>query len=206
MDRRSFNKLAGFVAVSALTEKGFSSAPEIRYVEKMPPARHPQLTYWFWHPDTLADAQYLHDVENMAAKSPFTMAIVTSRENLDPPGTGVDFYDFEKLHEPFAQTVGAAHDRNLKIGLQVWEFWALTRATDPSTKARPRLSIEQSLALVTEGEVLLDAHGRAGYSVASTEGRDRKPFHSEVLKAFVFRKAGDGTYAEDSLGGCLAGS
>ena len=67
------------------------------------------------------------------------------------------------------------------------------------TKARPRLPIEQSLALVTEGEVLLDAHGHADYSVTSTEGRDRDPFQSEVLKVWAFRKTAEGYYAKDSL-------
>jgi hypothetical protein len=165
----------------------------------MPPARHPQLVYWFWHPDTLANSQYLKDVENMATKSAFTMAIVTSRENLDQPRPGVDFYDFAKMHEPLSQTVRAAHSRNLKIGLQVWEFWALTRINDPVTKERPRLPVEQSLALVTEGEVVLDAHGHAEYSVTSTEGRDREAFHSELLKVWAFQKTGEGYYAEDSL-------
>ncbi len=226
MDRRTFGRLAGFAAFSTLSGSQGQSAkqsdrtrtqgtipgsnalldhgrpmtePDIQYVEAMPPERHPQLVYWFWHQDTLADAQYLRDVENMAKKSSFTMAIVTSRENLDPPATGVDFYDFERMHKALAETVRAAHVHGLKIGLQVWELWALTRINDPLTKSRPRLPIEQSLALVTEGEVLLDANGEADYSVTSTEGRDRNPFHSEVLKVFTFRKTADGAYAQDSL-------
>ncbi len=200
MDRRTFHKLAGLAAAGAFTERSSPGAePVCQYVETMPAARHPQLVYWFWHPDTLAHAQYLRDVENMAKSSAFTMAIATSRENIDPPGRGVDFYDFEKLHEPLAETVRAAHQHGLKIGLQVWEFWALTRATDPLTRSHPRLGIEQALALVTEGEAVLDAGGHADYSVTSTEGRDREPFHSEVLRVFAFRKNGDGSYAEDSL-------
>lgn len=165
----------------------------------MPPARHPQLAYWFWQPNTLVDGQYLRDVEKMANSSPFTMAIATSRENLGFPGECVDFYDFKRMHEPFAQTVRAAHQHNVKVGIQVWEFWALTRANDPVTKARPHLAVEQSLALVTEGEVVLDAEGRASYSVTSTEGRDREPFRSELLKVFAFRKASEGVYSEESL-------
>lgn len=200
MNRRTFSKLAGLAAVSAFTEcSSLSAEPANRYGEKMPPAQHPQVVYWFWHPDTVAGAQYLRDVENMAKNSSFTMAIATSRENIDPPGMGVDFYDFTKMHEPLAQTVRAAHQHGLKIGLQVWEFWALTRVNDPLTKSHPRLAIDQSLALVTEGEVVLDALGHGQYSAASTEGRDRAPYHSEVLKAFAFRKTEDGIYKEDSL-------
>lgn len=208
MNRRAFNRLAALTAAGACVkypvlraEQDDSPGISIdrQYVEAMPPARHPQLVYWFWHPDTLISAQYLRDVEDMAKRSSFTMAIATSRENIDPPGMGVDFYDFKKMHEPLAETVRAAHEHNLKIGLQVWEFWALTRINDPATKAHPQLPIAQSLALVTEGEIVLDAHGHADYSVTSTEGRDRQPFHSEVLRVLAFRKTADGFYAESSL-------
>lgn len=226
MNRRTFGKLAGLTTIGTWIDGRAANAGQSnsgnnsegatdrltlskdtklqvvhdsRYMERMPPARHPQLVYWFWHPDTLTNSQYLHDVENMAMKSAFTMAIVTSRENLDPPGMGVDFYDFKRMHEPLSQSVRAARERNLKIGLQLWEFWALTRINDPVTKVRPRLPIEQSLALVTEGEVLLDAHGHADYSITSTEGRDRDPFQSEVLKVWAFRKTAEGYYMEDSL-------
>lgn len=225
MDRRRFSKLAGLAAVDSCVhglragaEQGGLKNPvsdrapanplqgvetgdelDIEYVEAIPPSRHPQPAYWFWHPETLANSQYLQDVENMAKKSAFTMGIMTSRENIDSPGAGVDFYDFERMHEPVSQTVRAAHERNLKIGLQVWEFWALTRINDPVTKARPQLPIDQSLALVTEGEAVLDASGHAEYSATSTEGRDRQPFHSEVLKVFAFRKTAEGIYAEHSL-------
>ena len=226
MDRRTFNKLAGITAFTALTEgptliaQQAASAKiqdvpsngrdpqdaekpqlelDLRYVERMPPARHPQLVYWFWHDDALADKQYLRSVDNMAGGSAFTTAIITSREGFDPPGTGVDFYDFKKMHEPLAQTVRAAHEHNLKIGLQVWEFWSTTRIDDPTTKARPCLAVEQAVALVTEGEVVLDANGHAGYSVTSTNGRSRDAFHSELLKAWAFQKAREGYYVQDSL-------
>jgi hypothetical protein len=175
------------------------AAIDVQHVTTMPPARHPQLVYWFWLPNTVTEKQYLRDVEQMAKNSSFTMAIATSREPLGPGGERVDFYDFERMHEPFAQTVRAAHQHNLKIGIQVWEFGASTRAYDPLMLALPNLPIEKSLALITEGEVVLDAQGLAQYSVTSTEGRDREPFHSEVLKVFAMQKTGDGVYVEKSL-------
>jgi hypothetical protein len=226
LDRRTFGKLAGLAAVGAwidaqtagaqeadFTEKseaasvhGNSSkskqpqaAYDCHYVEKMPPARHPQLVYWFWHNDTLAGKQYLRSVENMATESSFSLAIMTARTGFDPPGAGVDFYDFDKMHGPFAETVRAAHQRNLKIGMQVWELGALTRANDPTAKALPCLPVAQSLALITEGEAVLDANGHADYSVVSTEARDRQPFHSELVKVWAFRKTAEGYYAETSL-------
>jgi hypothetical protein len=143
LNRRTFNKLAGLTAAGAWLDAQTASAQDAHamaqpgtalgqnasprktdlpddydchYVEKMPPARHPQLVYWFWHDDALENEQYLRSVENMAAESSFTMAIMTARTGFDPPGAGVDFYDFDKMHEPFAQAVRAAHARDLKIG------------------------------------------------------------------------------------------
>jgi hypothetical protein len=214
MNRRSFGKLAFLSTIGTwINGKGAARAnaerisgkpttkflANVQYVDRMPPARHPQLVYWFWLPNTLTDAQYLCDVESMAKNSSFTMAIATSREPLGPGGARLDFYDFERIHEPFAQTVRAAHQNNLKIGLQVWEFGASTRANDPLMKALPNLAIEHSLALVTEGEVILDAHGQAAHSVTSTEGRSRQAFHSEVLRIFAIQKTDEGVYAEKSL-------
>ncbi len=222
MNRRTFSKLASLTAVGAWIDsqtagaghaengdkpdaardaakrKSLPATYNRRYVEKMPPAGHPELVYWFWHGDTLADKQYLRSVERMAESS-FTLAIMTARTGFDPLGQGVDFYDFDRMHEPFAETVRAAHERNLKIGMQVWELGALTRANDPTTKARPCLAVAQSLALVTEGEAVLDANGHADYSVDSNQARDRQPFHSEVLKVWAFRKTGEGYYAGNSL-------
>jgi hypothetical protein len=177
----------------------FPALAEVQYVKTMPPARIPQITYWFCLSNTVANAQYLNDVRNLATNSPYTLAIMTARSYLDAPGTGLDFYDYKKMHEPFAQTVRAAHQYDLKIGLQIWEPWSLTCVTDATRKLRPQLPASQAMALVTEGEVVLDASGHATYSVTDTEGRDRQPFQSEVLKVFAFRQTGDGYYARNSL-------
>ena len=214
MNRRNFGKLTCLGAVGTWingkgaaiahaaennVERGAAFPIDAHFVDRMPPARHPQLVYWFWLPNTLKDTQYLRDVESMARSSSFTMAIATSREPMEPGGERVDFYDFGRLHEPFAQTVRAAHEHNLKVGIQVWEYGASTRAYDPLMMALPNLPIEQSLALITEGEVVLDAAGCAAYSVTSTEARSREPFHSEVLRVFAIQKTGKGIYAEKSL-------
>ncbi len=183
---------ASLVAVSPVSA-------DVQYVETMPPARIPQIVYWFWETNTPVNAHYLADVQSMATNSPYTLAIMTTRENLNAPGMCPDFYDYKKMHDILAQTVSAAHKDNLKIGLQVWEFWALTRANDKIRQERPALPVSEALALVTEGEVVLDSNGHADYSVASIEGRDRQPFHSEVLKVFAFRKTGDGYYNKNSL-------
>jgi hypothetical protein len=164
----------------------------VKFVETIPPVRHPELVYWFWHSNTLANAQYLRDVENMASNSPYTLTFMTER--------GVDFYDYDKMHGPFAQTVRAAHEHHLKVGLQLWEFWSpLQPRTSEKARSQLPLPVSQAQALVTEGEVVLDAGAHAIYSVTCTNGRSCQPFHSEVLKVFAFRKTAEGFYAENSL-------
>lgn len=192
----SIKKLLVPVAVFFLV---LPAIADVQYVQTMPPGRIPQIVYWFWESNTMVNAQYLAEVPRIATNSPYTLAIMTTRENLNAPGTCPDFYDYQKMHDILAQTVSEAHKDNLKVGLQVWEFWALTRANDKIRKERPVLPVSQALALVTEGEVVLDAGGHADYSVTSTEGRDRQPFHSEVLKVFAFRKTGNGYYDKSSL-------
>lgn len=170
---------------------------DVQYVETMPPGRIPEIVYWFWQSNTVANAHYINDVHSMATNSPYTMAIATARAFFNAPGTEVDFYNYQKMHEPLAGTVREAHKDNLKVGLQLWEYWSLMRTNE--WNLRPRLPVKQALALVSEGEVVLDATGHANYSVIDTEGRNRDPFYSEVLKVFAFRKTGDGYYASNSL-------
>ncbi|HEX3627282.1 MAG TPA: hypothetical protein VH280_17890 [Verrucomicrobiae bacterium] len=171
----------------------FSASAAVQYVETMPPGRAPEITYWFWQTNTLVNAHYLDDVRNMATNSPYTIALMTERDNLD-------FYDYKAMHKPFAETVREAHKHGVKIGLQLWEYW-----TGYKIRASQRgpdyhsLPINQAAALVTEGEVVLDAAGHADYSVTCINSRRCQPFHSEVLKVFAFRKTEDGYYAPHTL-------
>ena len=59
-------------------------ADEVKYVPEIPPARHPQIVYWFWQKNTIEGGQYLRDVEHMAQDSPFTFTFLPDR------GTGVN--------------------------------------------------------------------------------------------------------------------
>ena len=171
----------------------FSATAGIQYVDTMPPGRAPEIAYWFWQTNTLVNAHYLDDVRNMATNSPYTLALMTERDNLD-------FYDYRRMHEPFAETVREAHKHGLKVGLQLWEYWSGTkiRASQAVPSYRP-LPLKQAAALVTEGEVVLDAAGHADYSVTCVNSRRCQPFRSEVLKIFSFRKTGDGFYDASTL-------
>ena len=164
---------------------------DIQYVDTMPPTQIPELVYWFWHSNTLANAQYLNDVDNMAANSAYTLTFLTERE-------GVDFYDYKTMHEPFAEMVREAHKHHIKVGLQLWNFWSSPHQI-PTEALRSPLTPDQAFALVTEGEAVLDVNGHANYSDTAKDSRFLQPFHSDVLKVFAFRKTADGYYADGSL-------
>ncbi len=165
---------------------------KVSYVETIPAARHPELLYWFWTNETLTDRRYLQDVREIAEKSRFTLALITDRTKEQ----GAVFHDVKKMHDVFAEVVTDAHARGLKLGLQLW------------AEGYPKLGKDDAVAMISEGEVTLDAEGRAGFSSASrwfreggsdaTAGR-HEPLLSEPLKAFAFRKTADGVYRPDSL-------
>jgi len=167
-------------------------AVKATYTTTIPNGRHPELVYWFWTNDTLEDDHYLQDVQNIAKRSRFDFLMMTDRT----VGQGFVFHDTQRMHDPFAKTVKEAHASGLKVGLQLW------------AEGYPKLTKTEACACVTEGEVELDASGRAEYTAVSrwvlegghdaTNGK-HEPIASEPLKAFAFRKNGDGTYAPDSL-------
>ncbi len=171
----------------------FSASAAVQYVDTMPPGRAPEITYWFWQSNTLVNAHYLDDVRNMVTNSPYTLTLMTERDNLD-------FYDYKRMHEPFAETVREAHKHGFKVGLQLWEYWTGTklRASQALPSYHP-LPLKEAAALVTEGEVVLDAAGHADYSVTCVNSRRSQPFHSEVLRVYAFHKTRDGYYDPHTL-------
>jgi hypothetical protein len=151
----------------------------VEYESPITNARHPNLVYWFWKADTLANKQYLRDIQDMADNGPFDMAFLTDR--------GADFYDFPKTHDAIADAVRHAHALNLRIGLQLW------------AENYPPVAAKDALALVVEGEVTLDANGRADYRATTTRSRSHDPIQSGLLKAYAFRKTGGFFYDPASL-------
>jgi hypothetical protein len=180
------------VGGAAIAQPTKTERVKVACSETIPNARHPQLLYWFWTNETIRDRRYLQDIREITEKSRFGLAMMTDRSR----GEGAAFHDVERMHAAFAEAVKEAHARGLKIGLQLW------------AEGYPKLDREQAVACVTEGEVTLDADGRAEYSAASRwvrEGgadatlRKREPIVSEPLKAFAFRKTSDGGYDPGSL-------
>lgn len=157
---------------------------DVHYVDEFPNANHPQIIYWFITPDILENDKYLSDLEYIAANAPFDMIYITARE-------GVDFYDDKTMHPVFEKMVKRAHELDIKIGLQLWQDYGKTQTP------------EENDALVVEKELTLDLAGKASCTMETFNVREVHYNHyaikSELLKAYLFKKAGNGFYQPETF-------
>lgn len=142
----------------------------------------PELVYWFVTPQTLAPAQYKKDVQHIAQDTKFTFPFLTARN-------GVDFLDSPAAHAAVAGIVKAAHEYGLRIGI--------TLVGGGAGAAKTSVAAGQQTA-IADGEATLDAQGD-GTVKASVELRGINATHTELLRAFVFRKTGPGEYDAATL-------
>ena len=150
---------------------------EIDYVKSFSDANHPHVAYWFISKDMLDLTQSLTILDKLADSSHFNLLFLTARN-------GVSFYEIEKMHPFFASIVKHAHERNIKIGLQLWE------------DGHNPITIENTEREISEGEVVLDENGSASYTGITKHIRSIKPIKSDLLKVFVFNKKGQGFYEQ----------
>lgn len=177
-------------AVSAVIQP---EAVDVTCSKTIAQSRHPNILYWFWTNEMLKDRAYLQDIRDISEKSRFNFLMMSDRT----AGLGNTFHDTGKMHGIFSDVVAQAHSLGLKVGLQLW------------AEGFPKLTPENAVACVTEGEVTLDAQGQADYSVTGTQwvspggggatAGNHYPIASEPLRAFAFRKVADGTYEPGTL-------
>lgn len=160
---------------------------EVEEVDSFENVNHPRVLYWFWSPDVLQNERYLADLDSIAKKSPFDLIFITARD-------GVDFYNYEVMRPIFSRLVEKAHQKNLKIGLQLWD-------------GGDEIPLEHSMRLLGEKEVTLDASGHAICDLIAKHVRqnsinrhsDVKVQKSELFKVWAFKKAEDGVYVPETL-------
>ncbi len=153
----------------------------IEYVKRFEDVNHPHIAYWFISKDMLDLKNSIPILDKLADSSQFNMLFLTARD-------GVSFYHTEKLHDFFAAIVKHAHERNIKIGLQLWE-----------DRLNP-IAIENTEREISEGEVILDEGGKAIYTGKAKHIRKgAEPIKSDVLKVFAFKKKAEGFYEEETL-------
>lgn len=159
-----------------------ASRVHIEYQNPIRNQRFPELVYWFVTPQTLAPTQYEKDVQHIAHDTRFTLPFLTARN-------GVNFLNNPAAHAAVAGIVKAAHQNGLRIGVTLLGGGAGAASTSVPAN-------EQTA--VADGEATLDEEG-AGTITASVELRAIKSTHTELLRAYVFRKTGLGEYDPATL-------
>lgn len=150
------------------------------YVSCFENINHPEVAYWFFTSDMLPEARYKSKIDSFAQDSKYTLIFLTARN-------GCDFYDTKAMHPVFEKLVDYAHQKGLRIGLQIW-------------KNDEGVLLENTDRLIQEGEVILGENGNANYSVIAEGARYMHTLlKSDLFKIYAFRKTGDGFYDSSTL-------
>jgi hypothetical protein len=153
---------------------------KITRVKEFESVNHPHIAYWFFSKDMLDAKRYGQKIDSLALFSKYTLVFITARN-------GINFYDSEKMHPIFEDLVKYAHQKGLKIGLQLWD-------------KKYKVPIESTERMIMEGEVVLDDNGTGAYSAKAKYVRDAKAIlKSELFKVYAFKKTGDGFYDPKTL-------
>jgi hypothetical protein len=169
-----------FISMAMLLS-GCSHKVRINYVDQFENTNHPEIGYWFISPNLIADQnKIVNNVDSILDKCMYTTLFLTAR-------AGANFYDFEQLHPVFQKIVTRAHERGLKVGLQLWGNY------NDST-------IEGSQRMIVENEVRLDQSGNASQTIKAKYVRfPKRLLQSELFKVYAFRKTSEGFYDPSSL-------
>jgi hypothetical protein len=153
---------------------------QVKYINAFENSNHPQVAYWFITSDQHKPTVYKAKIDSFAKFSKYTLVFLTERE-------GYSFYDSTNMHPIFKDMVAYAHQKGLKLGLQIWKRDFFT-------------DLENTDRLIQEGEQTLDANGEASYQVQAFGAREMNSLiKSELFKVYAFKKTADGFYQAGSL-------
>lgn len=142
--------------------------------------KHPKILYWFWDHVTLENKQYMKDIKRIKEETPFDLLFLTARGELN-------FYGDKDILKPaFKEVIEYAKANDMKIGLQLW------RNEEGVTR-------ENAIALLVEGEHLLNSKGRITHTATKQGDRQSEALSCELFSAHVFDKIGSGTYEPGTL-------
>lgn len=159
---------------------GYAQPVKADYVKSFDNINHPQVAYWFFAANMMPEQRYKEKIDSFAKFSKYTLIYLTERD-------GCNFHDIKTMHPVFEKLVAYAHQKGLKIGLQIWKNNAGTL-------------IENTDRLIQEGEVTLDENGKAAYAVRAKGARDTNSvIKSELFRIYAFKKTGDGFYDSATL-------
>lgn len=171
-----------FLFSSLLLLAGFLQAQKtvVNYVDAFENSNHPQVAYWFITTDQHNPSVYKAKIDSFVKYSKYNLVFLTERE-------GYSFYDSTHMHPIFKGMVAYAHQKGLKLGLQIWKRDFFT-------------TLENTDRLIQEGEQTLDANGDANYQVHAFGAREMNTLiKSELFKVYAFKKTAEGFYEKGSL-------
>ena len=145
-------------------------------------SQHPQIIYWVWKDASyFQDDRFLEKLDTIAANTPFTHVSVYMHN-------GFGFDDPIKVKPALAKAVARAHQLGLKI------------IVSPYFPAHSPKELNGRLSgMVLDNEAVLDSKGTTTIEVRAEALREKKPASSALLKAYAFRKTGEGIYAPATL-------
>ncbi len=158
----------------------YAQEVKVNYVNEFSNVNHPEVAYWFFASNMMQEEVYKRKIDSFAQYSKYTLIFLTQRN-------GCDFYDVKTMHPIFEKLVAYAHQKGLKIGLQIWKD---NRGT----------LIQNTDRLIQEGEILLDSNGKARYGVKAKGARNMNDIlKSELFKIYAFKKIAAGVYDSSTL-------
>jgi hypothetical protein len=160
--------------------RAVSQQTSTSYVTSFENVNHPEVAYWFFAANMMPEERYKAKIDSFVKYSKYTLIFLTERD-------GCNFHDHKTMHPVFEKLVKYAHQKGLKIGLQIWKDYTGTL-------------IENTDRLIQDGEVILDENGKANYQVNAKGARDSNSIiKSELFKIYAFKKTGEGFYDPNSL-------
>jgi hypothetical protein len=169
-----------FFLVLLLNTVSHAQEKKVEYVNSFKNVNHPEVAYWFFASNMLPEARWKGKIDSFARYSKYTLIFLTERD-------GCNFYDIKTMHPIFKKLVAYAHQKGLKIGLQIWKRDFGTR-------------VENTDRLIQEGEVVLNENGHGNYEVTAKGARNMSGLiKSELFKVYAFKKTSDGFYDPSTL-------
>ncbi len=161
--------------------------PKILRVPAIENVNHEVLCYCFVTKEITQDNHFKLIIDTIANSSKFTTVFLCGRND-------ADIYDYKTMHPFFKEFVAYAHQRKLKVGLQLWN-------------SNRQVDIENTTRCIVEGEIVLDRNGSGVYTGKSRNIRYTEIYpinvgsiiQSELFKVYAFTKTSDGFYDPASL-------
>lgn len=147
-------------------------------------SRHPKIQYWFWDKPLLESQAFKEQLDLLCEKSDFNTVILTERN-------GVNFWE-ESMKPYFDKAISLAHERGLKIMLQLWP---------KGHNHKTEVNISNAVAFATEREGVISTGELSLTSLCECVRRVQAapPIANKILKVYAFKKIGEGFYDENSL-------